>query len=143
MISNRGKQHDWVVSFDGFYQTRGHHSNNASASLHDYQTGLIAWYQHRTKRGAGHNWEGTSGGSEGDILNSILQEVKEAGFKVAEAVMDHDSSLNAIFCRHFPEATITYCSNHSAKTLHTSLLKVKEKKCEVDSLVYINIKLIG
>ena len=98
MISNRGNQHDWVASYDGFYQTQGHCSNNASASLHDYQTGLIAWYQHQTKHRAGHNWEGTSGGTEGDILNSILPEVKEVGFKVAEAVMDLDSSLNAIFC---------------------------------------------
>lgn len=42
--------------------TRGHHSNNSSATLHDYSSGKIAWFAHRTKRGNGHNWEGTSGG---------------------------------------------------------------------------------
>ena len=28
----------WKVSFDGFYLTRGHHSNNSTATLHDIST---------------------------------------------------------------------------------------------------------
>ena len=79
-IVKRGDDKKWVASFDGFYLTRGHYSNNASASLHDYNTGDIAWFSHRTKRGSGHNWEGTSGGAEGDMFNEILGKVRAAGF---------------------------------------------------------------
>ena len=91
MIRQRGDHHQWVASYDGFYLTRGHHSNNSSATLHDYATGRIAWFQHRTKRGSGHNWEGTSGGAEADIFDSILREVREAGFVMKEIVTDKDS----------------------------------------------------
>ena len=82
-------------------------------------------------RGVNHNWEGTSNGAEGDMLNEILRKVKEAGFVIKNIVTDKDSSGNAIFCNHFPEGTITYCSNHSAKTMHKDLLKIKQAKCNV------------
>ena len=124
-IIYRGDRTKWVASYDGFYLTRGHYSNNSSG---------IAWFAHCTKRGPGHNWEGTSGGAEGDMLDEILGEVKAAGFDVKEIVTDKDSSMNAIYCRHFPEGTITYCSNHCSKTLHKDLEKVKQKKCDVSSL---------
>jgi len=43
----------WKASFDGFYLTRGHHSNNSdhsnnSATLHDIRTDKIAWFTHQT-----------------------------------------------------------------------------------------------
>ena len=41
----------WMAGFDGFYLTRGHHSNNASATLHDVYSDRIGWFAHRTKRG--------------------------------------------------------------------------------------------
>ena len=50
MIVQRGDAKKWVASFDGFYLTRGHYSNNASATIHDFR-------------------EGTSGGAEGDMLD--------------------------------------------------------------------------
>ena len=56
----------------GFYLTWGHHSNNCSATIHDYETGKIAWFCHRTKRGLGHNWEGTSGGAEGHMFDELI-----------------------------------------------------------------------
>ena len=130
-IVKRGDDKKWIASFDGFYLTRGHYSNNASASLHDFSTGDIAWFTHRTKRGPGHNWEGTSGGAEGDMFNEILGKVRAAGFILKEIITDKDSSVNTIFCRHFPEGTITYCSNHCAKTLYRDLQKIKQNKCEV------------
>ncbi len=49
MIVGRGDSTKWIASFDGFYLTRGHYSNNASATLHDYITGDIAWYTHRDR----------------------------------------------------------------------------------------------
>ncbi len=68
-IVRRGDGKNWVASFDGFYLTRGHYSNNSSSSVHDYATGKIAYFSHRTKRGKGHNWEGTSAGAETDMLD--------------------------------------------------------------------------
>jgi len=56
MVADRGDKLNWIVSFDGFYLTCGHHSNNSSATLHDVATDKIAWFTHRTKHGAGANW---------------------------------------------------------------------------------------
>ena len=86
-IVMRGDEKKWIASFDGFYLTRGHYSNNASASMHDFVGGGIAWYTHRTKRGPGHNWEGTPAGAEGDMFDEVLGMVKEAGFDIQEIIM--------------------------------------------------------
>ncbi len=128
-VRQRGDKESWVASYDGF--TRGHYSNNSSATLHDFATGNITWFRHRTKRGDGHNWEGTSCGAESDMLDDILTEVKETGFTISKMVTDKDLSVNSIYCQHFPEGTITYCSNHCAKTLHKELQQVKQAKCAV------------
>jgi len=88
------------------------------------------------KHGVGHS-EGTSGGAEADMYDEILSEAKKAGFNIVEMVTDKDSSMNAIYCRHFPEGTIMYCSNHSAKTMHKDLQKVKQLKCTVSKLIVI------
>ena len=130
-IIRRGDAKQWTASFDGFYLTRGHYSNNSSATLHDFSTGKIAYFAHRTKRGPGHNWSGTSAGAEADMLDELLGKVRQDGLVVQEMVSDKDTSVNATFCRHFPEGTVTYCSNHSAKTLHKNLEKIKRNKCEV------------
>ena len=122
-IKSRGDHEKWIASFDGFYQTRGHHSNNSSATLHDHKSGGIAWFCHRTKRGAGHNWEGTSAGTEGDMFDELIGKAKAAGFVVCEVITDKDSSMNAIYCKHFPEGTITYCANHCAKRRCTRICK--------------------
>ena len=88
------------------------------------------------KRGVGHS-EGTSGGAEADMYDEILSEAKKAGFNILEIVTVKDSSMNSIYCRHFPEGTITYCSNHNAKTMHKDLQKVKQLKCTVSKLIVI------
>ena len=84
-----------MTSFDGFYLTRSHYSNNSSATLHDYSTGKIAWFTHRTKRGPWHNWTGKSAGAETDMLDELQSRVKEAGFSVEELICDKDSATNA------------------------------------------------
>ena len=40
-IIDRGDQSHLKVAFDGFYLTRGHHSNNSSATIHDIITDKI------------------------------------------------------------------------------------------------------
>ena len=129
-IVKRGDKDQWTASFDGFYLTRGHHSNNSSATLHDVESDRIAWFTHRTKRGKGSNWEGTSSGAEGDMLDELLRKVKSQGYTVGQIVMDHDTSANAIVCTHFPDIHITYCSNHSAKSFHYELSKIKSLSCK-------------
>ena len=84
-------------SYDGFYLTRGHYSNNSSGTLHDYIIGNIAWFTHRTKRGHGHNWEGTSNGTEGSMFDELLNKAKDEGVVIDEIVTDKDTSGNAIF----------------------------------------------
>ena len=130
-IHERGDAAQWVASYDGFYLTRGHYSNNSSATLHDYKTGKIAWFVHRTKRGSSHNWEGTSAGAEGDMFDEVLKKAKNANFNVKEIVTDKDSSVKSIYLQHFPEGIVTFCSNHCSKTFHKDLQKIKQEKCQV------------
>ena len=59
-IKARGDQDKLEVMFDGLYLTRGHYSNNPSATMREAKTGNIIGYTHRTKRGQGANWEGKS-----------------------------------------------------------------------------------
>ena len=37
-IDRRGDCNQWAASFDGFYLTREHHSNNSSATVHDMES---------------------------------------------------------------------------------------------------------
>ena len=75
----------------------------------------IAWFAHWTKRGPGANWQGTSGGAEGDMLRTILEDVKAKGFQMQQLIIDHDTSGGNIACSVFPEVRITYCGNHTEK----------------------------
>ena len=130
-IINRGDKLSWTASFDGFYLTRGHHSNNSSATFHDFSSDKIAWFAHRTKRRLLANWQGTSAGAEGDMLRAILEDVKAEGFIISQIIMDHDTSRGNIACDVFPEVQIMYCGNHTAKTFHHDLVKIKSIPCKV------------
>ena len=46
-VVQRGDKSSLHIQFDGFYLTRGHYSNNSSATLHDAKTGKIIAYPHR------------------------------------------------------------------------------------------------
>ena len=43
-VRAHGDSENWVASYDGFFLTRGHHSNNSLATLHDYSTVKIAYF---------------------------------------------------------------------------------------------------
>ena len=73
MVKSRDDHLHWTATYDGFYLMSGHYSHNSSATLHDLVTGHIAWFTHRTKRGLGHNWEGTSAGAESDMFDELLR----------------------------------------------------------------------
>jgi len=65
------------------------------------------------------------------MQDELLGKGKDDGRVVQEIVTNKDSSVNATFCRHFSEGTVTYCSNHCAKTLHKNLETIKRNKCKV------------
>jgi hypothetical protein len=48
-IVERGDKKKWIALFDGFYLTRGHYSNNSSATIHDHKQGGIAWFTHEQR----------------------------------------------------------------------------------------------
>ncbi len=130
-ILKQGEDKKWMASFDDFYLTLGHYSNNSSATLHNYISGKVARFTHRAKRGSGHSWCGISAGAETDMLDELLGKAKNAGFSIHELVCDKDSSANPAFCHPFPEGMVTYCSNHTTKNLHKALEKVKRHDCKV------------
>ena len=126
----RGDKSSLHIQFDGFYLTRGHYSNNSSATIHDAKTGKIIAYAHRTKRGQGANWEGTSGGAEGDMFGEMLGDLLGT-FGIGKCTMDNDSSCQEILLAKSPETEIIICGNHRAKTFHADLQKVKNTPCQV------------
>ena len=91
--------------------------------MHDIVTDKIVWFTHRTKRGPGADWLGTSGGTS-DMLSGLPTKAKSEEFVISQLVMDHDTSSSNIASEHFPEITITYCSNYTAKTFHNDLMKI-------------------
>ena len=72
-------------------------------------------------------WIGTSGGAEADMLDELLGKARQDNFVLQDMIADKDSSVNAKFCRHFPEGTITYCSNHCARSSWCHYEKVTKK----------------
>ena len=129
-VLRRGDKTSLHIQFDGFYLTRGHYSNNSSATVHDAKTGKIIAYSHRTKRGQGANWEGTSGGAEGDMSGEMLEDLLGT-FSINKCTMDNDSSCQEILLAKSPETEIVICGNHRAKTFHADLQKVKNTPCQV------------
>ena len=134
IIRARGDEKKLEVMYDGFYLTRGHYSNNASATMHDAKTGNIIGYAHRTKRGQGANWEGTSGGAEGNMLDEILADlIGKEKMTITKAVLDKDAACHEVLLSRSPETDIVYCGNHTAKTFHADLEKVKKTPCQVST----------
>ena len=120
-IISREDEERLEIQFDGFFLTRGHYSNNSSATIHDGKTGKVIAFAHRTKRGENSNWAGTSGGAEGDMLAEMLDDLLSAGFKVTKCIMDQDSSCQDILLEKCPESEIVICGNHRSKSFYTDL----------------------
>ena len=96
-----------MAGFDGFYLTRGHYSNNASATLHDVYSDRIAWFTHCTKHGKDSNWQGTSSGAESDMLSEILGESE--GPRLLHQPASHGSRH---FCQCHCLFSFSRCSHH-------------------------------
>ena len=130
-IARRGDKKSLEIMYDGFYLTRGYHANNASGTIHDVKSGKIVAFAHRSKRGLGSNWVGTSGGAEGDIFEELLTGLKDGHFNVKECTIDHDATCANVLLEQFPEAEVIYCGNHTIKTFHSDLANIKKISCQV------------
>ncbi len=52
------------------------------------------------------------------MLDELLRTAKEDGFTMKDLVADKDSSVNATYCKFFPEGILTFCSlNHCKASL--------------------------
>ena len=69
------------------------------------------------------------------MFDEVLKKAKNAGFNVKEVVTDKDSSVKSIYLQHFPEGIVTFCSNHSSKTFHKDLQKIKQEKGRVNVII--------
>ena len=76
------------------------------------------------------------------MLREILESAKAKGFNIQQIVMDHDTSGGNIAVDSFPEVRITYCSNHTAKSFHNDLTKLKSVKCKVLYICEATFKVI-
>lgn len=102
--------------------------------MHDAKTGNIVGYADRTKQGQGANWEGTSGGAEGNMLDDILADlIGKEKMTITKAVSDKDAAWHKVLLSRSPEMDIVYCSNHTAKTFHADLKKVKKTSCQLST----------
>ncbi len=43
------------------------------------------------------------------MFDELLGKANEDGIIVKEIITDKDTSINSIFCRHYPEEIVTYC----------------------------------
>ena len=62
-----------MASYDGFYLTRGFHSNNSIGTVHDVASDKIVWSAHCTKREFSTNSVGTWSGTDEDILKKFWE----------------------------------------------------------------------
>ena len=130
-IARRGDKKALEIMCDGFYLTRGYHANNALGTIHDVKLGKIVAFAHRSKRGLGSNWVGTSGGAEGDVFEELLTGLKDEHFNVKECTINHDATCANVLLEQFPEAEVIHCGNHTIKTFHSDLANIKKISCQV------------
>ena len=121
--ASRGDADKPEINFDGFYLTRGHHSNNSSAMIHDSKIVKIIASTHPTKRAKSSNLERTSSGAEGDMMKKMLQDLLNKKFQIKTSILDKDAACQEILLTLSPETEIVYCCNHMTKTFHGNLLK--------------------
>lgn len=123
--ARRGDKKYLEIMYYGFYLTQGYHTNNALGTIHDVKLGKIVAFAHRSKRGLGSNWVGTSGRAEGDIFKELLTGLKDEHFNVKECTIDNDATCANVLLEQFPEAEVIYWKPHDQDI---SLRLAKHKK---------------
>ena len=66
------------------------------------------------------------------MLDEILVDlIDNERMKIKKAIIDKDASCQEVLLSRSPETEIVYCGNHTAKTFHTDLERVKKTPCQV------------
>ena len=86
-----------VTTCDGYWQTRGHFSQNCTFIIKNYITGGLLFYGHLSMRGADRIcnedlWQGTAKAAEGHLAQLLWARAKEEGMKVEVNWQDADLS---------------------------------------------------
>ena len=86
-----------VTTCDGYWQKRGHFSQNYTFIIKNYLTGALLYYGHLSMRGAENIsteelWQGTAKAAEGHLAQILWAKSKEEGIEVEVNWQDADSS---------------------------------------------------
>ena len=66
------------------------------------------------------------------MLDVILADlIENERMTIKKAIIDKDASCHEIILTRSPETEIVFCGNHTAKTFHTDLERVKKTPCQV------------
>lgn len=66
------------------------------------------------------------------MLDEILADlIDNERMKIKKAIIDKDALCQEILLSRSPETEIVYCGNHTVKTFHTDLERVKKTPCQV------------
>ena len=66
------------------------------------------------------------------MLDEILVDlIENEGMTIKKALIDKDASCHEILLTRSPETEIEFFGNHTAKTVHTELERVKKTPCQV------------
>ena len=66
------------------------------------------------------------------MLDEILADlIDNERMKIKKAIIDKDASCQEVLLSRSPETEIVYCGNHTAKTFHTDLERVKKTPRQV------------
>ena len=109
-----------VTCGDAASLTCGYHSQNATYTLRNYQTGALLYYKHFSQKGkdkiTGEElFGGTSKSAEGFGADWVFEKAKTDGMNINNHVQDDDSTSSKALLSHFPQCRIMLCSGHIAR----------------------------
>ena len=109
---------------DAAWLTRGYHSQNATYTLRNFQTGGL-----KDDITGDESFEGTSKSAEGFGAEWVFKKAITDKMNISIHVQDNDSTSSKALLCNFPNCRIILCSGHIARN-HEKQLKrlVKQKK---------------
>uniref|UniRef100_A0A1X7TCB3 Uncharacterized protein n=1 Tax=Amphimedon queenslandica TaxID=400682 RepID=A0A1X7TCB3_AMPQE len=130
--SELGSFKNAVTCGDAAWLTRGYHSQNATYTLRNYQTGGLLYYKHFSQRGkddiTGEElFEGTSKSAEGFGAEWVFKKAVTDEMNISIHVQDNDSTSSKALLSNFPNCRIILCSGHIARN-HEKRLKTLAKQ---------------
>ena len=131
--SELGSFKNAVTCGDAAWLTRGYHSQNATYTLRNFQTGGLLYYKHFSQRGkddiTGEElFEGTSKSAEGFGAEWVFQKAVTDKMNISIHVQDNDSTSSKALLSNFPNCRIILCSGHIARNHEKHLKRLAKQK---------------